>query len=171
MKRTTRSSTTLLALAALPFLIPASGCSAKRTTAQAKTKTDGSHLGYTKKLVGVTDIDTAVKKVQAALKTQGFGVITQINVQAVMKKKLGVDGKPYWILGACNPKLAHRAITADAFMGLLLPCKVIVFQAPDGSFLVSFAKPKKIFTLAKTPQLAGLAGQVDAKIKAAYDSL
>ncbi|MFH2008707.1 MAG: DUF302 domain-containing protein [bacterium] len=171
MKNNARVSTLVPALVALPFLILNAGCTAKHPPAQAKSKADASHLGYTKKLVGVTDIDTALTKVKTALKAQGFGVITQINVQAVMKKKLGVDGKPYWILGACNPKLAHKAITADAFLGLLLPCKVIVFQAPDGSFLVSFAKPKKMFTLAKTPQLADLANQVDAKIKAAHDSL
>ena len=141
------------------------------TATPPREKPGAARLGYTKKLVGVKDIDAAVAMVTAALKAKGFGVITRINVQAVMKKKLGVEGKPYWILGACNPKLAHKALSADRFMGLLLPCKVIVFQADDGSFLVSIARPKAMFALVNNPQMAELASQVDARMKAVYDAL
>jgi len=154
------------------ILVGLTGCDTRTATATPpREKAGAAQLGYTKKLSGVKDISAAVTLVKSALKAKGFGIITQINVQAVMKKKLGVDGKPYWILGACNPRLAHKALSADRFMGLLLPCKVIVFEADDGSFLVSFLRPQALFSLVKNPQLAGLALQVDARMKAAYDAL
>ncbi len=154
------------------FVAGLAGCDTTPAAATApRTKSGAAHLGYTKKLTNVKDIDSAVTLVKGALKAQGFGIITRINVQAVMKKKLGVEGKPYWILGACNPKLAHKALTADPYMGLLLPCKVIVFQADDGSFMVSFARPQALFGLVNNPHMATLAAQVDARMKAAFDAL
>lgn len=128
-------------------------------------------LGYTKKLAGVADIKEALAKVTAALKVQGFGVITHIDVQATMKKKLGVAMKPYWILGACNPKLAHKALEADKTLGLLLPCKVIVYQDSAGTFVVSFARPKTIFTLVADPRLAPIADEVDKRFRRALEAL
>jgi len=122
-------------------------------------------LGYTKRLTGVSTIDEALARVKAALKAQKFGVITRINVQAVMKKKLGVTMRPYWILGACNPKLAHKALEADKILGLLLPCKVIVYQDNDGSFVVTLARPKTIFTLVSDPRLAPVAAEVDRRFQ------
>ncbi len=122
-------------------------------------------LGYTKRLTGVRTMDEALARVKAALAAQKFGVITRINVQAVMKKKLGVTMRPYWILGACNPKLAHKALEADKILGLLLPCKVIVYQDNDGSFVVTLARPKTIFTLVSDPRLAPVAAEVDRRFQ------
>ncbi|MBW2458436.1 MAG: DUF302 domain-containing protein [Deltaproteobacteria bacterium] len=128
-------------------------------------------LSYQKTLAGVTTIDQALEKVKAALEEQGFGIITKIDVQAVMKKKLDVELKPYWILGACNPKKANEAIEADSRMGLLLPCKVIVYQNPEGAFVVAFARPKAIFSLIDRPELSSLADDVELALRKAFDVL
>lgn len=85
-------------------------------------------------------------RVIESLKEQGFGVLTEIDVQQTMKRKLGVDYKPYLILGACNPKFAHRALTADEGIGLLLPCNVVLRQDDDGVF-VSIQDPEVMFSV------------------------
>ena len=89
-----------------------------------------AQLGLTVKLH--TDFDTALQRVTNALKAEGFGVLTEIDVQATLKKKLDVDFRPYKILGACNPALAYRALSAAPEIGLLLPCNVTVAQVDDG---------------------------------------
>lgn len=90
--------------------------------------------------------DTAVEKVTAALKTQGFGVLTRIDVKSTLKEKLDADFRPYVILGACNPPLAHRALENEPLVGLLLPCNVTVESTEDGA-LVSIVNPEEMLSL------------------------
>jgi uncharacterized protein (DUF302 family) len=114
---------------------------------------------------------TAVEAVTAALKTEGFGVLTTIDVQATLKQKLGTEMPPYTILGACNPPLALRALSAEPEIGLLLPCNVIVYTAATGQTTVSAIDPESQFALVQRADLAELAEEVGARLRRALAQL
>jgi uncharacterized protein (DUF302 family) len=113
----------------------------------------------------------AVEAITAALKTEGFGVLTTIDVQATLQQKLGADMQPYVILGACNPPLAHRALTAEPEIGLLLPCNVIVYTTTDGVTTISAIDPEAQFTLVQRADLAELARDVSARLRRALEQV
>ncbi|HET6347780.1 MAG TPA: DUF302 domain-containing protein [Candidatus Krumholzibacteria bacterium] len=109
--------------------------------------------------------EDAITKVTAALKEEGFGVLTEINVRNTLKQKLDVDFRRYVILGACNPNLAHRALDAEPQAGLLLPCNVVVQDAPGGGAIVSIADPRAMFTLVENAAVAPVAEEADQRLR------
>ena len=109
--------------------------------------------------------DDAIAKVTEELQKEGFGVLTEINVKAVMKKKLDIDKKPYTILGACNPVLANKAITAEPDIGLLLPCNVLVREEDNGEVTVAFMDPQSVLTLVQKEGIQELAGEVRERLQ------
>jgi uncharacterized protein (DUF302 family) len=123
---------------------------------------DGN-LGTTVRLRA--DFDVALQRVTAALKGEGFGVLTEIDVKETLKKKLNVDVKPYRILGACNAPLAHRALTAAPETGLLLPCNVTVSEPEPGLTEVSIVDPLAMLGIVGEPELGPIAQEVRARLE------
>jgi uncharacterized protein (DUF302 family) len=113
----------------------------------------------------------ALQKVTDALKQEGFGVLTEIDVAATVKQKLGKDMPPYRILGACNPPLAHQALQAEPSIGLLLPCNVVVRQDEAGKVLVEFMDPRAVLRLVDNPGVPALAAEVTQRLKRVMDAL
>ncbi|MEO8125382.1 MAG: DUF302 domain-containing protein [Burkholderiales bacterium] len=118
-----------------------------------------------------TDFAEGVTRVTEALKVEGFGILTEIDVQATMKAKLGIDGRPYRILGACNPTLAHQALQAEPDIGMLLPCNVIVREEADGRLVVGFMDPVAILQLTSNPEVAKVAQDVHQRLQRVRASL
>lgn len=113
----------------------------------------------------------ALDKVTAALKQEGFGVLSDIDMQKAMKDKLGVDMPAYRILGACNPPLAHKAVQAEPEIGLLLPCNVTVRELPDGKVGVGFLDPQMMVQLTSNPAITSVADEATARLTRAREAL
>ncbi len=118
-----------------------------------------------------SSFDVAIEKVIQELQKEGFGVLTDIDVAATLKKKLNQDMPPYRILGACNPPLAHRALVAEPSIGLLLPCNVVVRQDDAGEVQVEFMDPNAVLDLVNKPEIHQLASEVRQKLERVMQAL
>ena len=114
--------------------------------------------------------DDAIRRATELLAEQGFGILTEIDVQATLKKKLGVEGRPYRILGACNPPFAHRALQAEPYVGVLLPCNVVVWDEGDHR-VVAAMEPRLMAQIADSTELRAVAEEVSARLRAALERL
>lgn len=115
--------------------------------------------------------DDAVKRVTDALKTEGFGVLTQIDMKETLKNKLGVDFRRFTILGACNPPIAHKALSAHLGFGVLIPCNVTVYEGDDGKAVVRVVDPNQTVAPQVSPELSALANEVREKLVRALEKV
>lgn len=116
-------------------------------------------------------VDEADRKIRDALADEGFGILTEIDVEETLKEKLDVDFPSYEILGACNPPMAHQALQAEADVGLLLPCNVVVRALADGRTVVEALDPVQQLSVADNPELAPLAQEVRARMQRVIDAI
>ncbi len=115
--------------------------------------------------------DEVLARIPEALKTEGFGILTEIDVQATLKKKLDVDFRRYRILGACNPPFAHQALQHSLEIGTLMPCNVIVYETDNGKTVVSAVDPVQTMAAQQDPEVRPLAEQVQQKLRRALDAI
>jgi uncharacterized protein (DUF302 family) len=127
----------------------------------------GYAFGKTVKLA----YDEAVGRATEALAKEGFGILTEIDVAATLKKKLGRDMPPYRILGACNPQFAHRALEAEPQIGALLPCNVVVRVDADGKTIVEIVDPRAVLQLVDRPEIAAIASEVRSRLERVLGAL
>jgi uncharacterized protein (DUF302 family) len=126
---------------------------------------------YFNKVISTKNFDEAIEQVTAALKVEGFGVLTDINIQKAFKEKIDVDFKKYRILGACNPGYAHKALLAEEKIGGFLPCDVIVEEHENGDIEVSTVDPIASMSSIKNENLGEFAVEVQGKMKAVINAL
>lgn len=115
--------------------------------------------------------DEAVQRVTESMKEQGFGILTEIDAKKVLKEKLGLDRRPYKILGTCNPQFAHKAIDMEPEIGTLLPCNVLIYEKDDGTVIVSAMNPEAALKLVGNPDIEDIAKQVRTRIEKALEEL
>lgn len=115
--------------------------------------------------------EETIDHVTSALKQEGFGILTEIDVQSTLKNKIDVDFRPYRILGACNPHFAHKALTVEDKIGVFLPCNVVVQNNDNGKTEVSAVSPKASMMAVGSPDLASIANEVEDKLKSVIESL
>lgn len=124
---------------------------------------------YTKRISG-SNVGEVSSRVRKALAAEGFGILTEIDIRDTLKKKLGVDRRPYLILGACNPPLAHQALEAEPSIGVFLPCNVDVFEGEDGGVYVQTPIPTVLFGLVRNEAVRKIAEEVGARLRRALDT-
>ena len=138
---------------------------------RSQKTTGGDEMSYYfTKIVDMT-FDEAIEKATEELKKEGFGVLTEIDVKAALKKKINVDFRKYRILGACNPSYAHKALLAEDKIGTMLPCNIVVQEREDGKIEVSAIDPVASMQSVKNESLGEIATQIQSKLKQVIDNL
>jgi uncharacterized protein (DUF302 family) len=128
-------------------------------------------MDYQRSITVTLPYDEAVSRTREALADQGFGILTEIDVQATLREKRGVDMEPYVILGACNPELAHQALDIDRSIGVLLPCNVVVSAREDGRSTVRILDPQLMASVTELPELQPLADEASRRLQLVLDAL